>query len=268
MEAGVLPETATLDADLLARHAAGWDHAAWLARRTEPASDAFTREYERLIARRVAREPVAYIRGVQEFWGREFIVTTAVLIPRPETELVIERAAPFLALHPRATIVDVGTGSGCLAITLALEHPEVTVYAVDISEAALAIARANAQRHGADRVRFIHGSLLANIQPPVDLIVANPPYVAERDKPGLSPEVRDYEPAVALFGGADGWRHIRTLLRQIPRVLTPDGLVLMELGYGQSEDVGAEIAAVSELRVDAVLSDLQGIPRTAVIRRR
>jgi release factor glutamine methyltransferase len=268
MDAGVLPDTATLDADLLARHAAGWDHATWLARRNEHAPDAFTREYERLIARRAAREPVAYIRGVQEFWGREFIVTSAVLIPRPETELVIEHAAPFLERHPQATIVDVGTGSGCLAITLALEHPAATVYAVDISEAALAIARVNAQRHGAERVQFLHGSLLADIPPPVDLIVANPPYVAERDKAGLSREVRDYEPAVALFGGADGWRHIRTLLRQIPHVLTRDGLVLMELGYGQSEEVGAEVAAVSELHLEAVLPDLQGIPRTAVIRRR
>jgi release factor glutamine methyltransferase len=234
----------------------------------EPATSAFTREYERLIARRAKREPVAYIRGVQEFWGREFIVGPAVLIPRPETELVVERAAPFLERHPDATVVDVGTGSGCLAVTLAVEHPAATVYAVDISSDALSVARANAQRHGAGRVQFIHGSLLSGVAPPVDLIVANPPYVAERDTAGLSREVRDYEPAVALFGGADGWRHIRTLLREIPRVLTPDGLVLMELGYGQLEGVGAEVDAVSALRLEAVLPDLQGIPRTAVIRRR
>lgn len=266
--AGILPDTATRDAELLARHAAGWDLATWLARRAEPAHNTFEQEYAPLITRRLTREPVAYIRGVQEFWGRDFLVTPAVLIPRPETELLIELAAPFLRQHPRAVVVDVGTGSGCIAITLALEHPSTAVYGIDISDAALAVARENATRLGAaERVGFIHGSLLAGAPRPIDLVVANPPYVAERDKPGLSREVRDHEPAVALFGGDDGWREIRALLRQIPDALTRDGVVLMELGYGQSEKLEAELADVPGIRLDTISADLQGIPRVAVIER-
>jgi release factor glutamine methyltransferase len=267
-DAGIMPETATLDADLLARHAAGWDLATWLAHRGEPAPEAFTRTYDELIRRRAGREPVAYIRGVQQFWGRDFVVSPAVLIPRPETELLIEHAAPFLAQHPRAVIADVGTGSGCIGVTLALEHPSATVYAVDISEAALGVARENARRLGAATVRFVPGRLLTNVPAPIDLVVANPPYVAERDKAGLAPEVRDHEPAVALFGGADGWREIRALLRQIPDRLTQDGLMLVELGYGQSEQLEAELCAVPELRLDRIVGDLQGIPRMAMIRGR
>jgi release factor glutamine methyltransferase len=269
MEAGILPETASLDADLLARHAARWDLATWLARRSEAATDAFIKQFDALIARRLDREPVAYIRGVQEFWGRDFVVTPAVLIPRPETELLVELAGPFLRQHPDAVVVDVGTGSGCIAVTLALEHPAITVHAVDISEAAISVARKNAARLGAaKRVRFIHGSLLANAPRPIDLIVANPPYVAERDRPGLAREVRDHEPAIALFGGNDGWREIRSLLRQAPESLGRDGMVLMELGYGQSEQLEAELAAVPDLRLDRIAGDLQGIPRAAVIERR
>jgi release factor glutamine methyltransferase len=264
MDAGILPETATLDAELLARHALGWDLATWLARRREEATPAFSHQYEALIARRLRREPVAYIRGVQEFWGRDFLVSPAVLIPRPETELLIELASDHLKTTSRAVVVDVGTGSGCIAITLALEHPEVSVYAIDISDAALAVAQTNAERLGArDRVTFIHGSLLANAPKPTDLIVTNPPYVAERDKPGLSREVRDHEPAVALYGGEDGWRDIRTLLRQALDTLAPNGLLLMELGYGQSEHLAAEVAAVQGLRLDGISQDLQGIPRVA-----
>jgi release factor glutamine methyltransferase len=268
INAGLLPETATRDADLLARHAAGWDLATWLARRGEGATDAFTTRYDHCIRRRIDREPVAYIRGVQEFWGREFRVTNAVLIPRPETELLIELAGKYLEEHPNAVVVDVGTGSGCIAITLALDYPSITMHAVDISAPALEAARDNAARLGAaGRVQFLQGSLLADVPRPVDLIVTNPPYVAERDKPGLSREVRDHEPSVALFGGEDGWRHIRTLLRTAPDVLTMQGRLLMELGYGQSETLEHEIAAVPQLVVDAIASDLQGIPRAAVIRR-
>jgi release factor glutamine methyltransferase len=268
IEAGIQPATATLDASLLARHVLGWDLAAWLARRSEPATREFTTPYEALIARRCRREPVAYIRGVQEFWGREFVVTPAVLIPRPETELLIEHANAYLRDHPHAVVVDVGTGSGCIAVTLALEHRAIHVHAVDISDAALSVARTNASRLGAsDRVHLVHGSLLDNVPPPVDLIVANPPYVAERDKPALSPEVREYEPAVALFGGFDGWREIRGLLRAAAEALTPHGLLLVELGYGQSEDLASEVAKLPAMRLEMIGADLQGIPRVAQLRR-
>jgi release factor glutamine methyltransferase len=267
IDAGLQASTAVLDADLLARHAADWDLATWLARRTEPVDEAFVARYEPLVERRLRREPVAYIRGVQEFWGREYRVTSDVLIPRPETELLIEHAAGFLAAHPNAVVVDIGTGSGCIAITLALEHPGAKVTAIDISEPALAVARGNAERLGADRVRFVHGSLLAHAPRPIDLIVANPPYVAERDRPGLSPEVREHEPAVALFGGHDGWRDVRAILRVTPDALAIGGCLMMELGYGQSERLADEIAQAGRLRLQEIAEDLQGIPRVAIVTR-
>lgn len=268
IDAGLQPTTAALDADLLARHAAGWDLATWLARRTEPADDAFQQRYQPLVARRLRREPVAYIRGVQEFWGRQFRVTADVLIPRPETELLIERAIGFLAAHPHAVVVDIGTGSGCIAVTLALEHPAADVYAVDISEPALRVARHNAARLGAERVRFIHGSHLEHAPHPIDLIVANPPYVAERDKPGLSPEVREHEPAVALFGGHDGWRDVRTILETAPDALAIDGCLMMEVGYGQSEHLAHEVEQAGRLELQEIAEDLQGIPRLAIVTRK
>ncbi len=267
IEAGLQPSTAALDADLLARHAVGWDLATWLARRTEPAGEAFHETYEPLVERRLTREPVAYIRGVQEFWGREYRVTPDVLIPRPETELLIEQAAVFLTAHPHAVVVDIGTGSGCIAITLALEHPAADVYAIDISEPALAVARQNAARLGAERVRFLHGSHLAHAPRPIDLIVANPPYVAERDKPGLSPEVREHEPAIALFGGHDGWRDVRAILKAAPDALSTDGSLMMELGYGQSERLADEVGQAGRLVLRQIAADFQGIPRLAVITR-
>jgi release factor glutamine methyltransferase len=267
IDAGLQSATAALDADLLARHAAGWDLATWLARRTEPADAAFLQRYQPLVQRRLRREPVAYIRGVQEFWGREFRVTPDVLIPRPETELLIERASAFLAAHPQAVVVDIGTGSGCIAITLALEHPTTAVFAIDISEPALDVARQNAVRLGAERVRFIHGSHLAHAPRPIDLIVANPPYVAERDKPGLSPEVRDHEPALALFGGHDGWRNVRTILRTAPDVLSIDGCLMMEVGYGQSEYLAHEVEQAGRLVLQEIAEDLQRIPRLAIVTR-
>jgi release factor glutamine methyltransferase len=267
IEAGLQPATAALDADLLARHAAGWDLATWLARRIEPAGDAFQERYQPLVARRLAREPIAYIRGVQEFWGREYHVTPDVLIPRPETELLIERAGQFLATRPHAVVVDIGTGSGCIAITLALEYPTADVHAVDISAAALAVAMDNAARLMAERVRFRHGSHLADTPRPIDLIVTNPPYVAERDKPGLSPEVRDHEPAVALYGGHDGWRDVRAILRAAPSALSTDGCLMMEVGYGQSERLAEEVEQAGGLALQQIAEDLQRIPRVAIVTR-
>jgi release factor glutamine methyltransferase len=267
IDAGLQPATAALDADLLARHAAGWDMATWLARRSEPLDAEFLARYEPLVQRRLRREPVAYIRGVQEFWGREYRVGPGVLIPRPETELLIEQATTFLTAHPDAVVVDVGTGSGCIAITLALEHPRANITAVDISDPALEIARDNARRLGAHRVRFVHGSHLADAPRPIDLIVANPPYVAERDKPALSPEVREHEPAVALFGGHDGWREVRAILRAAPEALSTGGLLMMELGYGQSEQLAEEVERAGQLVLQEIAQDLQGIPRLAIVAR-
>lgn len=267
VRAGVSKSTAMLDADLLARHACGWDHATWLARRSDAADAAFEERYAALIARRCTREPVAYIRGTQEFWGRDFLATPDVLIPRPETEFVIEAAMAILKTQPDATVADVGTGSGCIAITLALECPEARVYATEISAAALMVARENARRLGAaERVQFIHGSYLAGVPQP-QLIVTNPPYVAERDRSGLSPEVGEHEPAVALFGGDDGSRHVRALLREARDLLPLNGHLVMEIGYGQILAIENEVREVSGLQLDAIGDDLQGIPRVITARK-
>ncbi len=207
--AGVAAAEARLDADLLARHALGWDHATWLSGRHDRAPSDFEPAYTALIARRAAREPVAYIRGVQEFWGRQFVVTPAVLIPRPETELLIEAAGEFLADHPQSIVADIGTGSGCVAITLALEHPAVTVFATDISSDALAVARQNAARLGvSDRIEFVHGTYLDALPRPLDLVVSNPPYISLEDRATLPPEVVEHEP------GARALRRRRRLARR------------------------------------------------------
>jgi release factor glutamine methyltransferase len=265
--AGIAHDIARLDADLLARHALAWDHATWLTRRHERASDEFASRYTTLIQRREAREPVAYIRGVQEFWGREFIVTPAVLIPRPETELLIEIARPLLSSRSDAVVADIGTGSGCLAVTLALEHPGIVVYATETSSAALDVARENARRFEVGwRIRFIHGRYLDDVPPPIDVILSNPPYVRLEDEAGLPPEVRRFEPAGALFAGEDGLRDIRAILRASPGILAPGGWLAFEIGLRQSGDVQRELQLIDGLELAAIHNDLQGIPRVVVTR--
>jgi release factor glutamine methyltransferase len=264
--AGISPATAALDADLLARDVLRWDRARWLLHRDETADESFQRQYTEVIARRATREPVAYIRGVQEFWGRDFEVNSSVLIPRPETELTIEVALAHLTGRPASTVVDVGTGCGCIAITLALEHPGANIFATDVSEQALPIARANATRLGA-RVQLLQGPYLATAPRPIDLIVTNPPYVAERDRPALAPEVKDYEPAIALFGGDDGLREVRAMLDQARAGLARDGRLVMEIGYGQADRVEQEVANFPELILEEIRGDLQGIRRVVVARR-
>jgi len=266
--AGIASDVAQLDAELLARHVLAWDRATWLGHRGDTATPSFPAAYEDLIARREAREPVAYIRGVQEFWGREFLVTPAVLIPRPETELLVEAVASFLARRPAARVVDVGTGSGCIAVTLALEHPLITMHATDISPAAIAVARENAARLGADaRITFVRGAYLASTPAPIDLIVSNPPYVTARDLLALPPEVVRYEPAEALFADADGLRDVRALIDAAQRALAPGGMLAFEIGLGQAADVTRAIADAPVLELIDILPDLQGIARTVVAHR-
>lgn len=266
-DAGISRITAAFDVEILARHILGWDRAAWLARRAETASDEFRRAYSALISRRATREPVAYIRGVQEFWGREFEVGPAVLIPRPETELLIEVAEPFLRDRPNVSVVDLGTGSGCIAVTLALEHPNAIVFATDISSDALDVARRNAIRLGAPRVKFRHGDLVADVDVPLDVIVTNPPYVARTDRPGLSPEVRDYEPDTALFGSDDGLGVMQSILTVSRSALRPNGHLITEIGYGQDDRVQHLASSFPEFVLEAMIEDLQRIPRVMVLRR-
>jgi release factor glutamine methyltransferase len=269
VRAGIPPDQAAIDAEVLARHLHGWDRATYLLRRDEPAAEADRGRFESLVTRRAGREPVAYITGVREFWGREFRVTPAVLVPRPETEGLVEAVLARLADRDRAwRIIDVGTGSGCLAVTLAAELPAARVLATDISADALDVARGNAARLGvAGRVRFVRTSLLSGLAGPFDLIVANLPYIPRPCEPMLSPDVRDYEPRIALFGGGrDGLGAIEALLAQAPSRLAPEGLLFLEFGFGQGSAVRAA-AAAGPLTIVDVRRDLQGHERTIVLRR-
>jgi release factor glutamine methyltransferase len=264
---GIDPDEAAIDAEVLARHVLGWDRGQFVTRWREPVPATLDPQFERLLDRRRAREPVAYIVGHREFWGREFEVTPAVLVPRPETEIIVEEAIAELRARPVSTIVDAGTGSGCLAITLALEFPAARVLATDISPAALAVARRNAATHGVEaRVTCVEGDLLAAIDEPADLIVSNPPYVPSSDAGHLQPEVDRYEPHAALFGGTDGLDVIRRLFATAPARLAGEGRLVVEFGFGQEADV-RELARAAGCRVVRIRADLQGIPRTAVLRR-
>lgn len=256
---------------MLARHALGWDRARYLAYRDDLPPAGFAAAYDALVARRERREPVSQILGSREFWARDFEVTRDVLTPRPETELVVEEALRIAGAwtdgaHRR--VVDVGTGSGCLAVTLALELPaHVQVTATDISAAALNVARRNAARHHADRVHFVETDLLAGLEPGFDLVVSNPPYVPMRVRAALSPDVREFEPSEALFGGDDGLELIRTLLDQATDALLPNGMLVMEFGAGQDDEVRNLVAARPRLTLESVRPDLQGIDRVIVARR-
>jgi len=266
--AGISGEEAALDAEVLARHVLDCDRATLLTRARDPLPSAFDRLYRALIARRVRREPVGYIVGHREFWSLEFDVTPAVLIPRPETELVVEEA---LASLPRRDgvrhIIDVGTGCGCLAVTLAVEFPPARVTATDTSHEALAVAYRNADRHNViGRITFVQGDLLEGLAGPADLIVSNPPYVPVGDAATLQPEVARYEPSSALYGGDDGLDVIRRLFGSAHQRLADGGWLIVEFGFGQEAAV-RESARKAGWNVARMRSDLQGIPRIAVLRR-
>jgi release factor glutamine methyltransferase len=277
--AGVEPDEAAMDAALMARHALNWDLARFVAHETDRPPEGFLASYDDFVARRAARQPMSVVLGRREFWGLEFDVTPAVLAPRPETEIVLEAAldvagragwkpAPPGATGVRpVTIVDVGTGSGCLAVCLAREFPSARVVATDISREALVVAGRNAARHGVrDRVALVRTSLLSGLRASASLIVSNPPYVPTGEIATLPPEVRDWEPHGALDGGADGLDAVRALLEDAPRVLVPGGWLIMEFGFGQHDGV-REALARSALALDEIRLDLQGIPRTLVARR-
>jgi release factor glutamine methyltransferase len=269
IRAGIPPDQAAIDAEVIARAATGWDRATWLARRDDPSDPEATARFESMALRRERREPVAYITGVREFWGLDFFVSRAVLIPRPETELIVEAALERLADPARTwRVADVGTGSGCIAVVLATERRAATVTATDISESALGVAQQNAARHGvADQIRLLRTSLLQDVDGPFDLIVANPPYVPSGARTALAPDVRDFEPEAALFGhGIDGLDEVRAILAQAPARLVPGGWLLMEFGYGQAAAVSDAARAVSGLTFEEILRDLQGHERTLVAR--
>jgi release factor glutamine methyltransferase len=308
----------TLAAELLLLHVLGRDRTWLYAHPEEQVSSADAERFFALLARRAAGEPTQHLSGKQEFWGLEFEVTPDVLIPRPETEHVIEVALDRLAVRERRAgrkqtltgeglqIADIGTGSGCIAIALAKELPGATIYATDISSAALAVAQRNAARHSvSDRIRFLECNLLdgfihraaANAgisvvgaqhaapllatdssstprQSPVtshqsplfDLIVSNPPYIGHRESATLMREVRDHEPEIALYGGEEGYELYADLITQAAAHLKPGGILVLELGHNSLPAVQPLLDAPTWTNV-AVTNDLAGIPRVLAAER-
>jgi release factor glutamine methyltransferase len=268
-DAGISQTESDLDARLLAQHVLGWTTERFFTDAHGQEPDGFTPQYETLVARRATREPLAYIVGAREFWGLELEVTPHVLIPRPATEMIVEvmlelfrdRAAPL-------AVADVCTGCGCVAVAIAHERPAATVVGTDISLEALEVARRNALRHGvSDRVTFCYGDLLQGIDRRLDAIVANPPYVVDRAAPALQPEVRDYEPAVALFGGIEGFDLVTRLVAEAPSRLSPGGFLVFEFGLGQDVEVEEVLDRTADLTLLELRRDLQGIARTAIAQR-
>jgi release factor glutamine methyltransferase len=224
-------------------------------------------EFRDVVERRAAGEPLQYITGYQDFYGRSFRVTPDVLIPRPETELLVEAA---LGLMHGSRFCDVGTGSGCIAVTLLCERPDSRAVGLDLSPAALAVARENAGAQRVDQRIEFHVSDCFDALPentrPFDLIVSNPPYVAADVVAGLQREVKDHEPMVALTPGPDGLSIIRRLITEAPQFLQKDGHLLLEIGFDQGETV-RELVEGSKFKLLETRPDLQGIPRIVILRR-
>jgi release factor glutamine methyltransferase len=250
-----------LTAEVLLAHALGQDRVYLYAHSENELTELAWIHYGRYLHQRLKGMPTQYITHRQEFYGHDFRVSSDVLIPRPETEHLVE--ATLARWTPGAIVVDVGTGSGAIAVTLALEK-DVGVIASDISPAAIAVARGNAVRLNA-RVQFFVGDLASALKTAsVDLLVCNPPYVPLTDQPGLQREVRDHEPHVALFGGPTGLEQYKRLIADASRVMRPGGWLLVELGYNSVEPVSEMLTGC--WRDIEVLSDLAGLPRVLAAR--
>jgi release factor glutamine methyltransferase len=263
-----LPE-ARREASSLLSFVLGKDRTFLISHAEDPVDDNSLDQFREFVERRAVGEPLQYITGVQDFYGREFRVTPDVLIPRPETELLVE-AALEVTKADNPFICDVGTGSGCIAVTLLCELAGARAVAVDKSPAALEIAKLNAAKQSvADRAEFVVSDCFDALNPRVfqfDLIVSNPPYVAEAALTGLQREVRDHEPVVALSPGPDGLSVIRRLLTEAPDYLKPNGHLLMEIGFDQGDAVRSLIDQHVWSLLD-IRPDLQSIPRIVVLKR-
>jgi len=271
-------DEARVDAEVLLRFAMGTDRARAYARWRDRLNRSEWHRYQGLIERRAKREPLAYIVGTKEFMSLEFEVTPDVLIPRSETELLAELAIQSLAeTHrgkPTTTLLamDVGTGSGCLAVTIAKRVPTATVYASDISEGALACAERNAERHGvAERIHFRYGDVYEafaddGLEGNVEVIVSNPPYISRAELDELQPEITDFEPEIAYFGGDDGLLFHRKLVDGAAPFLTNSGVLCFEVGFAQAETVRELIVADGRYDIVDALMDFAGIERVIVAR--
>ncbi len=264
-------ESPRLTAELLMARVLGWERVRVLAHPESPLPPGAAERFFSLVRRRTAGEPLQYILGEQEFYGFPFRVTPAVLIPRPETEILVEQAV--LAAREtgprRLRFVDVGTGSGCIAVSFAREIPQAEGWAADISIEALAVARENAARNGVqERVGLLLCDLLEGFapRPCFDLVLSNPPYVAVEDAELLPKVVREHEPPIALYSGASGLGAYRRLIPQAAARLVPGGRLLLELGAGVAGQVSG-LAERAGLSVETIVGDLQGIPRCLIARR-
>lgn len=264
-----LSDSARRDAEQLLQHRLNLTRAALLSNSTRSLAPEELRDYESLVARRLLHEPVQYITGVQEFYGLPFRVTPAVLIPRPETEHLVEAVLERLPNDRPVTIADIGTGSGAIALALAAHLPQAAITAIDLSPSALEVAKMNAQTLGfSSRVRFLISNLLASLtasekRAGFDAIVSNPPYIPIADAPELHPQVREYEPSAALFAGRDGLEIYRDLVPQAFEALKPGGLLALEIGHGQKEALSILLAGWKHV---IFVDDLQAIPRVALAR--
>lgn len=268
LRSGPHPERARMDAEILMLRHIGKNHAWLIAHGDDEFGGCASIGYARLIERRMAGEPIQYIVGECEFYGLPFKVTRDVLIPRPETEHSVEKVLELAKGFGKPRIVDVGTGSGAIAVALAQNLLSAQLTSTDVSLAALEVARSNAQLNGvAERIRFLQGDLMAPVAgEQFDLVVSNPPYVAERDRETLSIEVREYEPAMALFAGASGLDVYRRLIPSTHAVLVPGGYVVLEIGYEQRDAI-AELLRDAGFEEIEFAADLQGLDRVAVGRR-
>jgi release factor glutamine methyltransferase len=263
--------SARLDAELFLSHMLKKNRA-WLITHIHDVLDEdLGRTFETAVRRRARREPLQYIIGTQEFRGLEFIVTPDVLIPRPETELVVESALKIISKPGRTvTIIDLCTGSGCMAVCLAKELPSSRIFATDMSKKALSVARDNARRHHVSgQIRFFKGDLFGaleelDIHGQVDIIVSNPPYVRSGDLPTLQPEVRDYEPEMALIAGPEGTELHRRIINAAPDYIKQYGALIMEMGMGQAAALRRMVKTNGAYNNPKILKDLAGIERVIV----
>jgi release factor glutamine methyltransferase len=261
---GPHPDRARRDAETLLLLLVGKSRAWMMAHLDEDFAGCTAIRFASLLDRRHRGEPIQYITGECEFYGLPFSVTRDVLIPRPETEHLVEKVIALAERFDVPRIVDIGTGSGAIAVALAHHLPAAEITATDLSEAALTIARENAQRNGVEfRIRFLQGDLLAPLAGEhFDLVVANPPYVPTIDRDSMSVEVRDHEPALALFAGVDGLDVYRHLISAAPSALVPGGFIALEIGYGQARAAEGLLAAAGFRQIEFI-PDLQDIPRVA-----
>lgn len=264
-------DDAKREAEILLGHVLGCTRVDLFVRFEEQPAEADRTKFRELIQRRVAGWPVAYLVGSREFYLLNFEVTPATLIPRPDTETLVLEALKRLKPLSSPEVLDIGTGSGCIVVSLAHQKKDARATATDLSPDALDVAKRNAAKHGvAGRITFLQGDLFAPLPPDsrFDLIASNPPYIAQGEFPALAPGVRDHEPRLALDGGPDGLAFYRRIAKAAPAFLTPGGSLLLEIGYTQDEAVRALLAERPELEVGPTLKDMGGHPRVVTAKRR